>query len=86
MLGITKRALLLPEQQAENTKRIKVGEIVVMKDSHKAHYWWKLDRVIEIVKGRDDQVCGANVRVLHRPKQHLVPTEVAPHYLDRTIK
>ena len=77
-----------------NTTPIKTGDIVVMKDDHTARYWWKLGRVIELVKGRDDQVHGARVQVLNNEKkpsvlrrliQHLVPIEVATRDQEQSI-
>jgi len=49
----------------QNTSPIKTGDIVVMKDDHTTQYWWKLGRVIELVKERDDQVRGARVQVFN---------------------
>ena len=58
---------------------------MVLKEDHTARCWWKLGQIIELLKGRDGQVCGARVQVLnskrkptvlHRPVQHLIPLEV----------
>ena len=64
-----------------------------MKDDHTARSWWKLGRVIELIKGRDDQIRGARVQVmstdkkpsiLHRSIQHLVPIEVKSQESSQT--
>ena len=58
---------------------------MVLKEDHTARCWWKLGQIIKVLKGRDDQVCGACIQVLnnerkptvlHRPVQHLIPLEV----------
>ena len=71
------------KQRVDN--RIKTGDIVVMKEDHTERCWWKLGRVIELLKGRDELVRGARVQVLNnerkptvlcRSLQHLIPLEV----------
>ena len=67
---------------------------MIMKDDHMTHNWWKLGRVIELIKGRDNQVRGARVQVMSTDKktsilcrsiQHLVPIEVTFKDLTQTI-
>ena len=66
------------------TPTIQPGDIVILKDDLTSRCWWKLARVIELLKGRDDQVQAAQVQVLstnkttilRRPIQLLIPLEV----------
>ena len=52
--------------------RIKTGDIVVMKEDHTGRCWWKLGRVIELLKGRDELVRGARVQVLNNERKPTV--------------
>ena len=62
---------------------IQAGDIVILRDDLTAR-WWRLARVIELLKGRDDKVRAARVQVLsggkntilRRPIQLLIPLEV----------
>ena len=65
---------------------IKPGDIVVMKDDLTHRSWWKLARIVELIKGRDGQARAAKILVLsqdkktsylRRPVQHLIPLEVS---------
>ena len=66
------------------TPLIQAGDIVFLRDDLTARYWWRLARVIELLKGRDDKVRAARVQVLsggknmilRRPIQLLIPLEV----------
>ena len=66
---------------------IRVGDIVVLKEEGSARCWWKLAKVTELLKSRDNVVRSAKIQVLNtdaqrRPTmmrctiQHLIPLEV----------
>lgn len=66
---------------------IRVGDIVVLKEEGSARCWWKLAKVTELLKSRDNLVRSAKIQVLNtdaqrrptvlrRTVQHLVPLEV----------
>ena len=66
---------------------IRVGDIVVLKEEGSARCWWKLAKVTELLKSRDNLVRSAKIQVLNtdaqmrptvlrRTLQHLVPLEV----------
>ena len=63
---------------------IKEGDVVIVKEENRPRGTWKLGRVKELIKGRDEKTRGALVTVvgnesqlteLRRPVQHLVPVE-----------
>ena len=69
-----------------NVVPIKVGDVVVVHSSEQPRAFWKLGRVVEVVRGRDGQIRGAKLRVsgkgrqattLHRPIQRLFPLETS---------
>ena len=43
---------------------IRVGDIVVLKEEGSARCWWKLAKVRELLKSRDDVVRSAKIQVL----------------------
>jgi hypothetical protein len=65
---------------------IKVGDIVVLKNDSSPRVFWKLARVMELIRSKDNEIRAAKIRVvnsegkkvtdLRRPVQHLVPLEV----------
>ena len=66
---------------------IRVGDIVVLKEEGSARCWWKLAKVTELLKSRDNVVRSAKIQVLNtdaqrrptvwrRAVQHLIPLEV----------
>ena len=66
---------------------LKVGDIVILRDDCTARCWWKLARIIECLKGKDDVPHAARVQtlsteskpsILRRPIQHLIPLEARP--------
>ena len=68
--------------------KLKVGDIVILKNDSVARAFWKLAKVEELLPGRDRT--AAVITVLHRtssnsnqrlrrPIQHLIPTEVQPY-------
>ena len=72
--------------QSVNAK-IKVGDIVILKNDSVARAFWKLAKVEKLLPGRDGLVRAAELTVprgtssnstqrLRRPIQHLIPTEV----------
>lgn len=74
-------------KRTPNSTPISTGDIVLLKDDTAARAWWKVARVEELLKGRDDKVRAARVTllggkttqrpiVLRRPVQQLVPLEV----------
>ena len=69
--------------------KLKVGDIVILKNDSVARAFWKLAKVEELLPGRDGTVRSAVITVprgtssnsnqrLRRPIQHLIPTEVQP--------
>ena len=63
---------------------VKEGDVVIVKEENTPRSTWRLGRVKELMKGRDDKVRGALVTVagkqkklteLKRPIQHLIPVE-----------
>lgn len=83
LLGLRERA-----QKAQRNQRvtpsIQEGDIAILRDDLTARCWWRLARVIELLKGKDDKVRAARVQVLsggkstilRRPIQLLIPLEV----------
>jgi hypothetical protein len=67
---------------------IDVGDMVVLKNDKSARVLWKLAKVEELIRSRDNVVRAAKVRVvnsdegrsivLRRPIQHLIPLELPP--------
>ena len=61
---------------------VEVGDIVLVHDNDHPRTFWKMARVEELIRSRDNQVRGARVRVgatgsmLRRPVQALYPLEV----------
>lgn len=65
---------------------IAIGDIVILKDEGSARIFWKLAKVEELIRSKDNVVRSAKIRVLNnqnrkpvllrRPIQHLIPLEV----------
>ena len=75
------------ETELELSNNPLVGDIVVFKEGGSARCWWKLAKVTELLKSRDNVVRSAKIQVLNtdaqrrptvlrRPVQHLIPLEV----------
>ena len=75
------------ETELELSNNPLVGDIVVFKEEGSARCWWKLAKVTELLKSRDNVVRSAKIQVLNtdaqrrptvlrRPVQHLIPLEV----------
>ncbi|CAB4000781.1 PREDICTED: uncharacterized protein LOC100197852 [Paramuricea clavata] len=72
--------------KGENTRRISVGDVVLIKDNEiSVRTQWRMGKVLELVKGRDGQIRGAKLKVLSkkgkqtavfRPLQRLIPFEI----------
>ena len=71
---------------AVNAAQIKVGDVVVVHTSDQPRAFWRLGRVTKLVKGNDDRVRGAVLKVsgegrqatmLERPIQLLYPLETS---------
>ena len=90
LLGLRESA-----QKAHRNQRvtppIQAGNIVILQDDLTARCWWRLARVIELLKGRDDEVRAAQIQILsggkntilRRPIQLLIPLEVkTKHFFD----
>ena len=75
------------ETELELSTNSLVGDIVVFKEEGSARCWWKLAKVTELLKSRDNVVRSAKIQVLNtdaqrrptvlrRAVQHLIPLEV----------
>ena len=75
------------ETELEQSNNSLVGDIVVFKEEGSARCWWKLAKVTELLKSRDNVVRSAKIQVLNtdaqrrptvlrRAVQHLIPLEV----------
>ena len=85
LLGLRER---VSTQKGHRNQRVtplnQAGDIVILHDDLTARCWWRLARVIELLKGRDEKVRAARVQVLsggkntilRRPIQLLIPLEV----------
>jgi signal peptidase I len=53
--------------KGENTRRISVGDVVLIKDDElSVRTQWRIGKVLELVKGRDGQIRGAKLKVLSK--------------------
>jgi hypothetical protein len=81
--------------KGENTRRISVGDVVLIKDNElSVRTQWRMGKVLELVKGRDGQIREAKLKVLSkkgkqtavfRPFQRLIPFEINENH-DYTSK
>ena len=72
--------------KGNDTNSITIDDVVLINDDEPApRTQWRMERVLELVKGRDGQVRGARLKVLskagkqssvHRPVQPLIPFEI----------
>ena len=75
------------KSRSNNRQHASVGDVVLIKeDEPSVHAEWRMGKVMELVKGRDDQVRGAKLKVLSktgkqkvlfRPLQKLIPFEIS---------
>ena len=56
----------------DDSSRISVGEMVIVKDEHLPRGLWKLGLVQEVMRGRDGQTRAAIVKVASRDRQHSI--------------
>ena len=73
--------------RSNDSRHASVGDVVLIKeDEPSVRTEWRMGKVIELVKGRDDQVRGAKLKflsktgkqkVLFRPLQKLIPFEIS---------
>ena len=69
----------------QKSQQIKIGDVVILREDGTARSLWKLAKVIELLKGRDNMIRSARVQVLskdkvtelRRPIQHLIPLEAS---------
>ncbi len=69
-------------KQNTNDFSISPGDVVILKNDQTKRQFWKLCKVIEVIKGADSKVRAAKVqlegkKVFQRPLQHLIPIEIA---------
>ena len=82
LLSLRKRRGLI--QPTSNTRPIKEGEVVILREEGTAKCLWPLARVTEVINGRDGAIRSAKIQLLRgdrkvslrRPIQHLIPLEV----------
>lgn len=78
-----RRSVKLSANSNDNARKVKVGDIVILKEEGTARCLWKLAKVTETLEGRDGKIRSAKIQVLskekviqlRRPIQHLVPLE-----------
>ncbi|CAB4029636.1 Hypothetical predicted protein [Paramuricea clavata] len=90
-----RRLLHVRKTKGENTRRISVGDVVLIKDDElSVRTQWRMGKVLELVKGRDGQIRGAKLKALSktgkqtavfRPLQRLIPFEINENH-DCTSK
>ena len=69
----------------QKSQQIKIGDVVILREDGTARSLWKLVKVIELLKGRDNMIRSARVQVLskdkvtelRRPIQHLISLEAS---------
>ena len=69
----------------QKSQQIKIGNIVILREDGTTRSLWKLAKVIDLLKGRDNMIRSARVQVLskekaidlRRPIQHLIPLEAS---------
>jgi len=68
-----------------NTREVKEGDVVILKEDGTLRCLWKLAHVVEAYKGRNGAIRSARVKLLwgdrilslRRPMQHLIPLEAS---------
>ena len=70
-------------QPTSNTRPVKEGEVVILREKGRAKCLWPLARVTEVIHGLDRAIRSAKIQLLRdrkvllrRPIQHLIPLEV----------
>ena len=75
----------LSAKPSKDTIKIKIGEIVILRNDSTKRVFWKFGKVDELIPSKDGIIRAAKVRVqgdgrkqvlLRRPIQHLIPLEV----------
>jgi hypothetical protein len=84
LLGLREQSIVAARNS--KTDSVSVGDIVILRNDQTARCFWKLARVEELLRGADNQVRAAIVRVLEgksdrtrllrRSVNHLIPIEV----------
>jgi len=72
--------LILKDEKKMKTRKIKIGDIVLIGDDNHKRIDWPLARVIEIIPGRDGQnrvfILKTKNGLLKRPIQRIYPLEI----------
>ena len=71
-------------QPTSNTRPVKEGEVVILREEGIAKCLWPLSRVTEVINGRDRAIRTPKIQLsrgdrkisLRRPIQHLIPLEI----------
>ena len=58
----------LSANSKDNAKKVKVGDIVILKEEGTARFLWKLAKVTEILEGRVGKIRSATIQVLSKDK------------------
>ena len=82
LLSLRERRGLI--QPTSNTRPVKEGEVVILREEGTAKCLWSLARVTEVINGRDRAIRSAKIQLLRgdrkvslrQPIQHLIPLEV----------
>ncbi len=84
LLGLREQSIVAARNSEKDS--VSVGDIVILRNDQTARCFWKLARVEELLRGADNQVRAAIVRVLEgksdrtrllrRSVNHLIPIEV----------
>ena len=90
MLALLERhALQTSTRNSNNQVKLRIGEIVIIKDD-KSRLLWRKGKINRFLESRDGKVRGAELVVfqpktkktcmINRPIQHLVPLEVSDNF------
>ena len=71
-------------QPTSNTRPVKEGEVVILREEGIEKCLWPLSRVTEVINGRDRAIRTPQIQLsrgdrkisLRRPIQHLIPLEI----------
>ena len=82
LLSLRERRGLI--QPTSNTRPVKEGEVVILREEGTAKCLWPLAQVTEVINGRDGAIRSAKIQLLRgdrkvslrQPIQHLIPLEV----------
>ena len=83
--------------QVQSKPNVQVGDVVLLKDDNKKRSFWKIGRIEQLIKGKDDVVRSAiitlgaddgkfGMKTLRRPLKLLVPLEVNQKRLSSTFQ